>query len=179
MPPIFSAIVAPLALLCWQLFNKNIYCLVLSATSNHHRLWTFTPGLWISVLSKSPWNYLALFWENRLEIETNGHPSLRAKKMKIYFQIYSKVVQTKFWPKAMEVWEKTDDWRVEDTPTAWKAHISFLNVLLVTYTKFLLGLLSLLKKLSCGWFFCLHRFHVVRFYYLCGREGLGRNEVDG
>ena len=27
--------------------------------------------------------------------------------------------------------------------------------------------------------FCLHRFHVVGFYDMCGREGLGRNEVDG
>ena len=66
MPPIFSAILVPLALLCWQLFTKNIYCLVLSATSNHHRLWTFTPGHCIIVFFKSPWNYQALFWENQL-----------------------------------------------------------------------------------------------------------------
>ena len=66
MPPIFSAILAPLALLCWQLFTKNIYCLVLSATSNHHRLWTFTPGHCIIVFFNSPWNYQALFWEYRL-----------------------------------------------------------------------------------------------------------------
>ena len=69
MPPIFSAILVPLALLCWQLFTKNIYCLVLSATSNpppaldiytralHHCVFQISMKLPSFVLRKSTLKY--------------------------------------------------------------------------------------------------------------------------